>query len=212
MAETQNLFSNLQHSRDAVCRADGLACARGAITVFEGVSFSLAAGQALCLRGANGSGKSSLLRQLAGLLPAAAGTLTHPDPAFGTHYLGHADGLKAALTIAETLAFDAALAGYGADNDAYADIAARLGLAGCDWQFVGDLSAGQKRRLTLARLIMDPRPLWLLDEPMTALDAAGRVLVTDLAEAHLENGGMIIAASHETLDFADAEVLLEPRR
>ena len=207
MAEIENLFSKVQHSRDAVCRAEGLACVRGAMPVFEGVSFAVSSGQALCVRGANGSGKSSLLRQLAGLLPLAAGVLTPPELERNAHYLGHADGLKAELTIAETLAYDAALAGHG-DGSALGDVAMRLGLAGRDWQFVADLSAGQKRRLTLARLVIDPRPLWLLDEPMTALDDAGCALVGTLAKAHLQSGGMIIAASHEALDFADAELLL----
>jgi heme exporter protein A len=174
--------------------------------VFDDVFFHLTSGQALCVRGANGSGKSSLLRQLAGLLPLAAGALTRPDPHKYTHYLGHADGLKAALSIGETLAYEAALAGQGADRAA--DLTARLGLAGRDWQYVGDLSAGQKRRLTLARLLLDPRPLWLLDEPMTALDEDGRALVGALAKAHLASGGMIIAASHEPLGFANAELVL----
>jgi heme exporter protein A len=206
MAEIENLFSKTQHARDAQCQAEGMACRRGAALVFEDVFFHLTSGQALCVRGANGSGKSSLLRQLAGLLPLAAGALTRPDPHKYTHYLGHADGLKAALSIGETLAYEAALAGQGADHAA--DLTARLGLAGRDWQYVGDLSAGQKRRLTLARLLLDPRPLWLLDEPMTALDEDGRALVGALAKAHLASGGMIIAASHEPLGFANAELVL----
>ena len=121
------------------------------------------------------------------------------------HYLGHDDGLKAAYSVAETLAFEAALAQCDVPTRLIAD----LGLAGCDWRFVGDLSAGQKRRLTLARLRLDPRPLWLLDEPLTALDENGRKLVEELAQAHLADGGMILAASHEPLSFTDKVLRLE---
>lgn len=155
--------------------------------------------------GANGSGKSSLLRQLAGLLPVAAGSIEMSQATHqAVHFLGHADGLKNALTVGETLAFEAALAGRALPDQ----INAALGLGARDWQFVGDLSAGQRRRLTLARLIIDPRPLWLLDEPMTALDTQGRALVEALAQGHLDQGGMIVAASHESLGFAASEIKL----
>ena len=184
-----------------------LACRRGGRLIFEHLSFTLKAGQALRLAGANGTGKSSLLRQLAGLLPLAAGSLSHAmAPSRHVHYLGHDDGLKAALSVAETLAFDAALAQTALPAHLLAD----LGLAGSDWQYVGDLSAGQKRRLSLARLLLDARPLWF-DEPLTALDASGRKLVEDLATAHLARGGMIVAASHEALAFADNELRLGDR-
>lgn len=187
-------------------RVEELACTRGAALIFDNLSFTVKAGEALLVGGANGSGKSSLLRQLAGLLPVAAGRI---EMAFGApdqtvHYLGHADGLKNALTVGETLAFEAALAGCALP----AQISATLGLGARDWQFVGDLSAGQRRRLTLARLIIDPRPLWLLDEPMTALDTQARALVDALAQAHLAQGGMIVAASHEGLAFAQSEIRL----
>lgn len=208
MAETVKFASDNAYARDMDLRADGLACRRGGRLIFEHLSFTLKAGQALRLAGANGTGKSSLLRQLAGLLPLAAGTLSHAiSPSRHVHYLGHDDGLKAALSVAETLAFDAALAQTALPAHLLAD----LGLAGSDWQYVGDLSAGQKRRLSLARLLLDARPLWLLDEPLTALDASGRKLVEDLATAHLARGGMIVAASHETLAFADNELRLGDR-
>ena len=205
MADSVNFDSDTDFEGDAFLRAEALACQRGGRLVFENLSFNLSAGHALRLAGANGSGKSSLLRQLAGLLPLAAGSLAHPfTTSRHMHYLGHDDGLKAPFSVAETLAFEAALA----QTDMADSLLADLGLADCALQFVGDLSAGQKRRLTLARLLLDPRPLWLLDEPLTALDTRGRKLVEDLAAAHLASGGMIIAASHEALAFATQELRL----
>ena len=205
MADSVNFDSDTDFAGDAFLRAEALACQRGGRLVFENLSFNLSAGHALRLAGANGSGKSSLLRQLAGLLPLAAGLLAHPfTSSRHMHYLGHDDGLKAPFSVAETLAFEAALA----QTDMADSLLADLGLDDCAWQFVGDLSAGQKRRLTLARLLLDPRPLWLLDEPLTALDTRGRKLVEDLAAAHLASGGMIIAASHEELAFATQELRL----
>ena len=205
MADSVSFDSDTDFAGDAFLRAEALACQRGGRLVFENLSFNLSAGHALRLAGANGSGKSSLLRQLAGLLPLAAGSLAHPfTSSRHMHYLGHDDGLKAAFSVGETLAFEAALA----QTDMADSLLADLGLADCAWQFVGDLSAGQKRRLTLARLLLDPRPLWLLDEPLTALDTRGRKLVEDLAAAHLARGGMIIAASHEALAFATQELRL----
>lgn len=203
LSAAQNWFADLEHDRAAALRIDMLACRRGERLVFDNLSFALQSGQALALTGPNGSGKSSLLRQLAGLLPAAAGTLeTALLPQCDIHYLGHADGLKAALSLSETLDFEAALAAAPLSQHKRDALVTKLGLAGRDWQFVGDLSAGQKRRLTLARLLIDPRPLWLLDEPLTALDEAGRALINAMAEAHLACGGMIVAASHEPLAFA----------
>ena len=208
MAETVTFALDHTYARDMGLRADGLACRRGGRLIFEHLSFTLKAGQALRLAGANGSGKSSLLRQLAGLLPLAAGTISHAlSPSHHVHYLGHDDGLKAALSVAETLAFDADLAEAALPAHLLAD----LGLAASEWQYVGDLSAGQKRRLSLARLLLDPRPLWLLDEPLTALDGGGRKLVEELAAAHLARGGMIVAASHEVLAFAAQELRLGDR-
>ncbi|CAI8235567.1 MAG: Cytochrome c biogenesis ATP-binding export protein CcmA [Alphaproteobacteria bacterium] len=205
MAETLKFAFDHAYARDMGLQADGLACRRGGRLIFKDISFTLHAGQALRLAGVNGSGKSSLLRQLAGLLPVADGMFIHVlSPLRDMHYLGHDDGLKAALSVAETLVYECALARKEVPQALLTD----LGLAASDWQYVGDLSAGQKRRLTLARLLLDPRPLWLLDEPLTALDASGRKLVEDLAEAHLARGGMIIAASHEALAFATQELRL----
>lgn len=203
---------------DGVCvTADALACRRGLRPLFASVSFALRRGEALALTGPNGSGKTSLLRQLAGLLPVEAGTVRIELPLPALHFLGHADGLKSALTLHESLRFAAAMQGVGLADEKAAALLAELGLAGRFWQRIGDLSAGQRRRLALADLMLAPRPLWLLDEPLTALDADGRALINRLAAAHLAEGGVIIASSHaplafadRTLDLGDHAVAMEP--
>lgn len=180
-------------------QVEGLACRRGWRLLFAGLHFSLAAGEALAVHGANGSGKTSLLRQLAGLLPVEQGRIdvTLSTPAM--HFIGHADGLKSALTVDESLGFAAAMQGAACPDPVLGDV----GLAGRGWQRVGDLSAGQRRRLALAELLLAPRPLWLLDEPMTALDEEGGSLINALARDHLQAGGCIIASSHVPLAFAE---------
>ncbi len=186
-----------------------LACIRGERLVFQGLGFALDAGQALVLGGANGSGKSSLLRLLAGLARPAAGDLTWDgapvvdDP--DAHrarllYVGHADPLKPALTVAENLAFWAALragravaaAAVVAALDAFA-----IGrLAGIPGRY---LSAGQRRRVNLARLAVAPAALWLLDEPTTALDSTATESLRALITLHRAQGGMVVASTHADL-------------
>ncbi len=203
----QKLFSpSTAFDADQELRVSELACARGSRQVFSDVAFHLKAGQALAIYGDNGSGKTSLLRLLAGLLAPQAGqvSLTHGDRALQSHYLGHVDGLKANLTVAETLRFTARL--FNCEAQPF-DLSA-IGLAAYDEQMVGDLSAGQRRRLMLARLTIAPRQIWLLDEPLTALDKQGRALIDNLAQQHLARGGMIIAASHEALSFATQQLSL----
>lgn len=207
MSRASHFFASHAHKADGYVGFDGLVCWRGLLPVFDNLSGDVKAGGALALYGANGSGKTSLLRIMAGLLPPDAGTCSVPQAAGQIHYLGHADGLKAAFSVAEMLAVWAGL--YAAAPFDAASLLAELGLAGRGPQKIGDLSAGQKRRLTLARLIIAPRPLWLLDEPLTALDRQGRALVHEMAQAHLAAQGMIIAASHEPLDFATDTLSLD---
>lgn len=196
------------HEAGLHVKARGLACQRGERLVFSQLDFRVDAGQALSVTGANGAGKTSLLRLVAGLLPVMAGHLDLPCGAQGCHYLGHRNALKPHMTVAEDLRFWTAF--LGGDNWQGAQ-ATHLAAAGLTYQAdlkTGDLSAGQGRRLALARLLGAPRPVWLLDEPLTALDAQGRDWLTALATAHLQKGGLIVAATHEPLDFSTATLNL----
>lgn len=194
--------------------ADGLACRRGERLVFRGLSLKLAAGGALLLTGANGSGKSTLLRLLATLLTPEAGTIAWGGVPVGDdlpgyrsrlHYVGHLDAVKPALAVRESLVFWAGLRGMQTplvDSALAAFALAALADWPCRW-----LSAGQKRRLALARLLASPAPLWLLDEPTAALDADGERRLIAAIEAHRVGGGRIAIATHQPLALADAQVL-----
>jgi heme exporter protein A len=187
--------------------ASGLACTRGGRVLYDNLSFALAPGEALLVAGANGSGKSSLLRQLAGLAPLEAGRLEHPAEALAEHchYLGHADGVKTALSVRENLAFWRALFGGSAD---FANLALiRLALHPLADLPARVLSAGQRRRVALSRLLLAQRPVWVLDEPDAALDREGRALLAALIEEHREAGGIAIVAGHGTFDFSPAREL-----
>jgi heme exporter protein A len=197
--------------------AENLTLERGGRRLFAGLSFEAGAGEALVVTGPNGAGKSSLLRGLSGFLAFAGGRVrldggaTESSLQEQTHYLGHADALKAALTAAENLSFWAQMLGGAADRVAPA--LARLGLPHVADFPVRALSAGQKRRVALARLLVAPRPLWLLDEPTTALDLAAQSLFADVMRAHLATGGVVIAATHAPLGLDGAKsVRLEGAR
>lgn len=190
--------------------AADLACDRGERRVFTGVRFDIGAGDALAVVGANGAGKSSLLRLLAGLLPLAAGTLLWNGAAVGDdpeahrarlHYLGHLDAVKPALAPAETLAFHARLRGQPADRSAVMAALDALGLARLADLPGRFLSQGQRRRAALARLLVAPAPLWLLDEPTNGLDADSLGRLAEIIDNHRAAGGMIIAATHGGLDL-----------
>jgi heme exporter protein A len=188
--------------------ARGLGCVRGGRRVFSGVSFRAESGEVVAVTGPNGSGKSSLIRIVAGLLRPDAGDLrfewTGEQPLI--HYFGHADALKPALTLGETLRFWAALYG-GLAGSGIESAAALVGLGHALDLPVGVLSAGQRRRAGLARLLVSPRPLWLLDEPSAALDADGEEMLTGLLQAHCARGGIVVAATHQALPMTPNAVV-----
>jgi heme exporter protein A len=208
--------------------AEKLTVQRGSRRLVEGLSFSVKAGQALALEGANGAGKTSLLRLIAGFLPAAAGTVTLLDGATEISeaeergkfvgWLGHHDALKASFTVSEQLAFFGklygrplrpAVPGTSPVTTGEQSVAALLEQVGLTRQAqlpCRYLSAGQRRRLALARLLLTARPLWLLDEPFAALDTNGKALVARLIALHCGQGGIAIAATHEPLGLGN-EVL-----
>lgn len=188
-----------------------LACQRGERDVFAGVNFAVESGQALTISGRNGAGKSSLLRMVIGLLPIAGGRLALEggDPELSiaeqAHYLGHLDALKGSLSVAENLGFWAGFFGLrSAELRAALETVGLAGLAGLPAAY---LSAGQRRRLSIARLIAVPRPIWLLDEPTSTLDAAAQDRLAELMGAHLAGGGLILAASHGPIGLSGAHEL-----
>lgn len=187
--------------------AENLGCARGGIPLLEGVSFRLGAGAALVLRGPNGCGKTTLLRTLAGLQPALEGSLSVPPETMA--YAAHADGLKPTLSVTENLAFWAAVHGM---RDVSPAIEA-MNLRALADRPAQNLSAGQKRRLGLARLLVTGRPIWVLDEPTVSLDVASVALFGDVVRAHLARGGAVVIATHIDLGLPEAQELdLTPYR
>lgn len=183
---------------------EGLACRRSGRLVFSDLAFSLRPGEALTVTGRNGAGKSSLLAVLAGRLRPASGTIRIEDAGEAErpellHLVGHRDALKAPLTARENLAFAQALLGPAALPPVEA--LAAVGLEAAAELPVAYLSAGQRRRVALARLLVAHRPLWLLDEPTSALDAGSQAVLFQLMRAHLADGGLIVAATHAPLDL-----------
>ncbi len=197
-------------------QADGLAAFRGDVLVFRDLSFSVPAGGALLLAGPNGAGKSTLLRLLAGLLPPDAGRLLWDgqdalaDPmmhAVRVAFLGHRDAVKPGLTVMENMRFAARLGGF--DAEAALEAMALQDLAALPARM---LSAGQSRRLALARVVLSPTLLWLLDEPTLGLDTASVVRLGTLLALHRRRGGMVVAATHLPLPLPDAATLRLPGR
>ncbi len=178
-----------------------LCVARGGVRVLEGVQFALAPGEALVLRGPNGAGKTTLLRTLAGLQPPLEGRIE--APADSVVYAGHADGIKPALSVAENLSFWAQV--FGGKEISHALTAYEL--TPLRDRPAGFLSAGQKRRLGLARLMVTDRPIWVLDEPTVSLDARAVEMFAAVIRAHLAGGGIAVLATHIDLGLTEAAVL-----
>lgn len=196
--------------------AAGLGAKRGEDLIFKDISFVLEAGEALIVTGANGSGKSTLLRVVAGLLTPEEGTVSvtgapqeigHPREL--CHYLGHRNGMKRELTVEENLAFWKRFMGDspGGSGMKVSEAEEAVGLPGIGHLPFGYLSAGQQRRMAMARLLVAWRPIWILDEPTAALDAASDRMFAGLVRAHLEKGGIALAATHQPLGLENTRKL-----
>lgn len=192
----------------ASLNVERLTVARGTRTLFSDLSFSAAPGAFVELRGPNGAGKTSLLRALAGFLRPAEGRIAFngvEEPSLALHFLTHRDGLKAPLDACAHLRFWAGL--MGGRRDAVDEALTRVGLAPIADLPARALSQGQGRRLSLARLLIAPRALWLLDEPAASLDAAGKTLLASLIEEHRARGGVVVAAAHEDLGAQPSQTI-----
>jgi heme exporter protein A len=188
-------------------RVDGLSIARDGRLLFSELSFAAEAGAYIELRGANGAGKTTLLRALAGFLNPRAGTIAYTgvaEPALALHLVGHANALKTNASVRAHALYWRGLYGRGVDAEA---ALGRVGLGDVRARLVRTLSQGQARRLALARLLVAPRPIWLLDEPAASLDAQGRDLLGGLIDSHRDQGGIVVAAVHEALGPAPTQTL-----
>lgn len=190
-----------------------LQCVRGERSLFDSLSFQLKAGECVLLQGENGSGKTSLLRVLVGLTPPATGTvcwngLTIKEwgDGYGREllYCGHSPGLKENLSATENLIFGSALADVQLSSSAIYEALHHAGLQGREHLPVRALSQGQKRRVNLAKLLLQKRALWLLDEPLTALDARASRWAIELIDRHLDNGGIAVLTTHQDMKLAHA--------
>jgi heme exporter protein A len=205
--------------------AEGLSATRGEDLIFRDISFEVGSGEALVVKGPNGSGKSTLLRVLAGLLPARSGTVVLDGTpqrverfAEACHYLGHRNAMKRELTVEENLGFWRAFLGdspigqpadgnFGGGGMAVEEAVESVGLGGIAHLPFGYLSAGQQRRMAMAKLLVAWRPVWILDEPTAALDAAAETMFARLVTAHLARGGIAVAATHQPLGLEGVKEL-----
>ena len=196
--------------------ANALECVRGGRTLFQNLSFALGAGELLEVTGPNGSGKTSLLRMLCGLLAPEAGQILWRGKKIKAlkeeylkelAYLGHVGGVKAELSAAENLRIHYGLMeGRRPGDEKVGSALERMGLEGRAAQPAKTLSQGQQRRLALARLLISGRALWVLDEPLTALDGTGVRLVHSVIEEHLKGGGLAVLTTHQPLDVGEGRV------
>ena len=187
---------------NASLSAKNLSASRGGFALFENIAFALNGGEALRITGPNGSGKTTLMRCLAGFVRPDSGNIIKPDEN-ASHYVGHLNAMKPQLTVSENLKFWAAIDGSGDIETALKTMnLIRLG----DLAF-NVLSSGQKRRVALARLLLSPRQIWLLDEPTAGLDDVSVLLVETMLESHLAVGGIIVAATHTPLGNANWQTL-----
>jgi heme exporter protein A len=201
----------VENKKNIVLEVNGLSCIRDDRVLFEGLNFSLKTGQVLLLEGKNGSGKTSLLRIICGFREQDEGeiywcNLAVKDSDYYAQmaYVGHLDGVKKELTVIENLKMSLALSQVGRYTIEQA--LEKVTLAGYDNSLVQSLSAGQKRRLSLARLLMTKKSLWVLDEPFTSIDKEGIRLIESLMHEHIAQGGMIILTSHHDLNLAETDV------
>ena len=198
--------------------AEGLSARRGEDLIFRDVSFSIGSGEVLVVKGPNGSGKSTLLRVVAGLLALEDGSvrIDSPEaverPCEACHYLGHRNAMKRELTVEENLAFWQRFLGDRPDGTglSIAEATDAVGLGGIAHLPFGYLSAGQQRRMAMAKLLIAWRPVWLLDEPTAALDAAAEAMFAGLVRAHLGKGGLVLAATHQPLGLEGVTELRMP--
>ena len=192
-------------------RVEALAVSRGGRLLFEDLSFAAASGAYVEVHGSNGSGKTSLLRAIAGFLKPSGGRIAFDgvdEPALATHYIGHANAVKREASVRDHLRYWAGLFGGAASEDFIAqtlDLGRVLALP------ARVLSQGQARRLSLSRLIIAPRPVWLLDEPAAALDEAGKAVLNELVASHRASGGVVVAAVHEPLGATASQIVRVPR-
>ncbi|MBU0583746.1 MAG: heme ABC exporter ATP-binding protein CcmA [Alphaproteobacteria bacterium] len=192
--------------------AENLGGERGGQPVFSGIDFALGEGECLIVTGPNGAGKSTLLRVLAGLLPAGSGRAAFegggedfPSVASACHYLGHLNAMKTAMTVRENLAFWQEFSGNPARD--VGEALEMVGLGSIRHLPFGYLSTGQRRRSSIAKLLVSYRPLWLLDEPSAGLDRQSEARLAELMAAHLSNGGIIVAATHLPLGLEGVRTL-----
>ncbi len=193
--------------------ADQLEVARGARVIIRDLSFVVGSGEALLLTGPNGAGKTTLIRALAGYLAPSAGTVrleggdAEREIAEQCHYIGHLNGTKASLTVEENLSFWVDYLGGEGGGGRLDDALDRMNLLDLADIPAGYLSAGQKRRLGLARLLVAERPVWLLDEPTVSLDSASVSLMASIVDEHVGKGGLVVAATHIPLGLARTKEL-----